>query len=797
MLRWLALCVVLCAGAVLLVALATQAFFPHTAPPNDTTLAPVEAAPADDNVQAGEVGEGLGRDGSIVLSNARLTPVEHEDAPSQHDGTVFVIGTDDPADPDHPGRALPAKRVAFLVILIESGDPVADPSHEKEWLYLQKRQDSTLPKDAFTRAQRMEMEKQAAADKQPAPKYADGVYRRWHEGDPLLPKKVEVAFERKVFYELNEGDWVKQGELVAMVDPTVEVNDVALKVNKIETAESEYIEAGKTKEEAERRASESERLFNLKSGIISLDAYYADVLNAKRYAEEEKGKFSAFQGAIQELSASLTILKLHEVRASIPGVIKTIYKHTGEAVKNLDPILQIQNPLQLRVEGLAGAQDAPNLDDGQTVFVQPTRPVSPDFKLSGHQAEVKCVAVSRPSADGRQVIVSGGADGTARFWWDWKSKQPKVVQMDARASVLAAACTGPKAAGNLALIGDADGVGRIFDLDRLLPPPNAAVAGMGDAAHLLQARPLKLSERHKGAITCAAFSPDGLFCATGGEDRAIRLWKVADGKLLLTLNAAHKAAVTSLQFAQPEGQPLQLVSAGGDETFGVWKLDNFDHLDAPAKPDAKRPAPAAVRVVSLPYRSGDVAEPGVSADGRSLLFDHGNELRIVSLESHQLEGGIQASDAAVNFTTMALFAPDGATVLTNASDGRLQLWRRPAAEGDALKRALELRQFVWPTGPATCGAFDPNRSPNFVVTGSRDGYVLIWDMPKPEEVQRPPLSAKLSLVDRSLEAGARQLRVWADLPELKDEKEWRRSGLTPGGTATLIVPPPAVAVSAK
>ena len=62
-----------------------------------------------------------------------------------------------------------------------------------------------------------------------------------------------------------------------------------------------------------------------------------------------------------KLNASLTLLRLHEVRASIPGVIQTIYRRPGEAVKNLDPIMHVQNPLKLRAEALAGVQDVQNL----------------------------------------------------------------------------------------------------------------------------------------------------------------------------------------------------------------------------------------------------------------------------------------------------------------------------------------------------------------------------------------------------------------------------------------------------
>ncbi len=764
MFRWLALCLVLCAGAFALVAMATGAFNHRVESAVVEPLRPTSTEDAPADLVKPAAGAELGRGGAVFIKDARLTAIEREEVPSQHDGTMLVVGTDEPVAPNEQAEMLPPIRVPFLALQIDAKDsnnPVDAKTlpPESEWFFIR-----SVPDSKFKEAYDQKRLGQGWDAYKKDPRFP--IYRRWHEGDPLQPGKVEVVFEQKVFRKLREGEWVHQGQLLAMVDTTVQVNDVSSKVAKMVTAEADYRAAIKTKEEAIRRAASAEFLYQKGKGYISEDDYRAALLNKDRYIEEEHSKDAARQVAGEELSASISLLKLHEVRASIPGIIKVIYRHQGEAVKNLDPVVQIQNPLKLRVEGLADVQDAQALRVGMPVIVEPTRPKPPLAVLIGHQGEVTCVAVSRRGADGRKLILSGSEDGTLRFW-DYTAKQPQIGLLDHHAGVTAVACTGPASARNLALSGDRDGVGRLIDLDHMLP---ATAAADGEAAPA-PATPIKLAERHKGPITCVAFSPDGTVCATGGEDRAIRFWDTNDGKLINTVPAAHKAAVTSLQFAQEKDKPLRLVSAGGDNTLMVWNLE-----------DLKTPK----MEYSLPYRGGDVAKLGVSADGKHVLFDHGSELRVLSLDDRQIEGVIHSGAVATNFTTMALFAPDGNTVLTNsASDGRLQLWRTPGlALGADRDHAAELRQFVWNSGTATSGAFDPDST--FAVTGSRDNFVLVWAMPTAEEVLAKPRETRLTLVERALDNGARQVRVWA---EVNNDDFAKGTGLTPGGTATMVIPP--------
>ena len=87
--------------------------------------------------------------------------------------------------------------------------------------------------------------------------------------------------------------------------------------------------------------------------------------------------------------------------------------------------------------------------------------------------------------------------------------------------------------------------------------------------------PTLLPRVHEGALRAVAFSPDGQWCATAGEDRRVGIWDLATSKLLYWLQAtgdqdavSHQGAVTSVQFTPDR----HLVSAGRDNVLKIWKL---------------------------------------------------------------------------------------------------------------------------------------------------------------------------------------------------------------------------------
>src|SRR5262249_12820695 len=147
---------------------------------------------------------------------------------------------------------------------------------------------------------------------------------------------------------------------------------------------------------------------------------------------------------------------------------------------------------------------------------------------------------------------------------------------------------------------------------------------------------------------------------------------------------------------------------------------------------------------------------------QQVLFDQGPELRLLSVAHERIDGFLKNPGGGLNFTDMALFSPDGNLVLTNAaSENRVQLWRLPSGD----RRAYELRQLVWQAARITCGASAPAPADKpqgeFVVTGTEDQQVVVWEMPSEKEITAE-VEAERLYVEKALDTSSRQVRVWAE-----------------------------------
>ena len=728
MLRWICVCLLLSVtaiAAVWLVAPRTIAEAPKNPEP-----APAQPKPPEPRPQAEAPAEPRVPEPPLttVTSSQRLELVEYAKAPKDQPLTeAIIIPNGQLTLPDQ--QVVPSEKEGVLLFVgtdVQPGEVVPPdkqlPDAELGFLAVPVRPNDEVPEK----------------EKFEYPQHSNTWYRRATEKDELKPGEVYLMRETRKVRKLKVGDHVKRGQLLAMVNPRKSFDDVSIKVAKLLGADKDRLASQKQKEEYYRRYTNMQEQNRRQPGSVPKDDYMAALLQSQKFGFEEQLKAAEVTSKQRELNAALTDLRMHEIRAAIGGVVKEIYKnHQGEAVKPYEQVLQLQNSSLLRVEGLLDLQEAYKLKEDMEVFVEASRMDAPRLIISGHLNTVNCVAVSKGK---RPVIVSGSEDETLRGW-DAATGARLWMLRGLKSAVRAAACTPPASKRNLVLFGCADGTARLLDLD------NARK----------DATPLELNERHQKEINGVAFSPDGEICATCSEDRTIFLWKTETGELLHRL-IAHHGPVTSVQFASAN----RLVSAGKDGRLIVWDVE-------PGKPP-HRIAP------TFEGRGGEVAQIGVSPDGRVVLFDQGKELRLQSLTDKQIEGSLQNPSESMNFSTMALFAPDGKTILTNGSaPGKLQLWRTPTAQG----RGSELRQFIWTKGTATCGAFDPEEG-KLAVTGTQDAQVLVWDMPEKKEVESR-LSARLTLVEKHLDTHSRQVRVWAEL----QDPGW----LIPGMRATMVVPP--------
>lgn len=577
-------------------------------------------------------------------------------------------------------------------------------------------------------------------DRQDVPSQRDGVLLHVAtevEAGQDLPADqlitVRIGNQTRQLRRLKEGDEVKAGQLLGILDDQLSRDDWAIKQARVVSGRADLEAAVKTCEEARNRLDTQLRLLHEGRGATAEEEVRAARLAWDRAACEVVSKREAVTLAERELSQADTILRMHQIRSSTSGVLKAILKKPGEAVKAYEPLFQIHNLSRLRIEGSVDVQYLPRLSSRGPVTVELSQPEAPRQTLIGHLQAVTAVAVSKDIRNPR--IVSASQDGTVRVWDLAQQREQRIVPHPV--AVLAVACTPAGASANLCLSGAADGKARLWDLDRQ------------------DSTPRELHGQHDGAVTCVAFSPDGRSCVSGGEDREILLWDTTTGALRYRFPAGHRGTVTAVQFTPRS----QLVSVGHDLTVRLWTLgEQGARLEA-----------------TYDRRSGSVSQLGASPNGGHVLYDQGNTLRLLSLPGGLTEATVASSSAAGSFSTFALFSPDGSWILTaDAHAGRARLWRTPTAS----RRATELRQLVAAEPLAvTCAAWAPDGS--FVAIGARDCQVRIWPIPSPG-ASKPLPTAEVTLIERAVESSTRQVRLWAELPNSDGR-------LLPGTTVTLVL----------
>ena len=264
-----------------------------------------------------------------------------------------------------------------------------------------------------------------------------------------------------------------------------------------------------------------------------------------------------------------------------------------------------------------------------------------------------------------KTLASGGTDGIIRLW-DVGQEKPAPRALAPGYSIRVSSLTFAPA-GSAVVVGEADGSARVMEKDRGL---------FVERARLQEAK-------------TAAFAPDGQTLAVA-ESRAVRLWRLREGRLTEHDSLSSPETTTQLAFS-PDGGSLAIGAASGKVL--LWRLTGQQRaLAGPTSP-----------VSSLTFSADGAKLTVLHVDQRIALWD--------TVRGSKLGSAQPAKDVSV-----LACLPDGATLVT--SD--LRLWQ---LTGDKL---IEYGRVVPGAHSEVVAAFAPGGK--LLASAGSGGRLYVWDV---------------------------------------------------------------------
>jgi WD40 repeat protein/uncharacterized caspase-like protein len=230
-----------------------------------------------------------------------------------------------------------------------------------------------------------------------------------------------------------------------------------------------------------------------------------------------------------------------------------------------------------------------------------------------------------------------------------------------------------------------------------------ATVGMGQRPQVV------VQTGHAEFVRSVAFSPDGTLLASCGNDHKIKIWDVASGQELRTLNG-HEGYVLAVSFS-PDG--LMLASLGyEDNAIKLWNVETGD----------------LQRTITNDHAQFDSVS--FSPDGKTLASGNGtnsNGTGTPGIDFGDVANGklVKTLNTSGGSISALAFAADGKLLVSGNLDGLVQLW-------DPLS-GKAVREFKGHTDEVHAVAV--SRDGRFLASASNDSTARIWDAASGSELR--------------------------------------------------------------
>lgn len=265
---------------------------------------------------------------------------------------------------------------------------------------------------------------------------------------------------------------------------------------------------------------------------------------------------------------------------------------------------------------------------------------------------------------------------------------------------------------------------------------------------------------HHGGVQALAYSPDGRYLASAGEDRTILISEISSGKTAFTPLTGHTDTIYALAFSE---KGRLLASGGRDHRIILWDLSQ-----------------GKARDINFEGHSGSIYGLAFNPDGtRIVSASEDKSVRVWDVETGKEIGSPKLSHT--QSVTAVAFSPNGQFIASGGLDKQVIIWN--AKSGAPYSRA-----FINAIAPVWTLAFSPDS--RLLAAGSADGAIHLWDINKGTSAGKALTGHRQNVlgVDFSpdgkllLSAGDDGILVWM-LSE--DASQWIPSNMLEGEFAPL------------